>query len=160
MGKVVSKEILGKPKEKYWISYIRQRIRQQKNFLGFLSGPTGSGKSWSCLRIAEELDPEFNIDRCVFGGLELMNLINSGKLKRGSVIIFEEMGVEMSNKMWHSVTNQMLNYLMQTFRHLGFILLMNSPYMDFVDSATRKLFHAEMQTMKISFDKGVVYLKP
>ena len=96
----------------------------------------------------------------VFSGLELMTLINEGKLKRGSAICFEEVGIEMSNKNWQSVTNKMLNYLIQTFRHRGFILLMNSPYMDFVDSSTRKLFHAEMSTMGIDFNAGECKLKP
>lgn len=160
MAKVVDKKLMGKPNEKFWVSYIKQRIRKNKNFLGFISGQTGSGKSYSSLRIGEEVDPDFNIDRCVFGGLELMNLINSGKLKRGSAICFEEVGVEMNSKNWASVTNKMINYLFQTFRHKGFILIMNSPYMDFVDSATRKLFHAEMQTTGIDFEKQEVLLKP
>ena len=152
--------VLQKQNEKFWISYIRQRIKKNKNFLGFISGQTGSGKSWSSLRIAEELDPEFKIDRCVFGGIELMNLINSGGLKRGNAIVFEEIGVEMNNRNWGSVVNKMLNYLLQTFRHRGFILIMNSPYMDFVDAGTRKLFHAELQTCGINFNKQQVRLKP
>lgn len=160
MATVVDKRILGKPREKYWISYIKQRIRKNKNFLGFISGQTGSGKSYSSIRICEELDPEFDINRCVFGGIELMNLINSGKLKRGSAICMEEVGVEMNAKNWASVTNKMLNYLMQTFRHKGFILIMNSPFMDFVDSATRKLFHAEMETKGIDYENREVLLKP
>lgn len=160
MAYVIDKRIIGKPKEKYWITYIKQRIRKNKNFLGFVSGQTGSGKSYSCLRIGEELDPDFNIDRVVFSGLELMKLINSGKLKKGSYIVFEETGVAMSNKNWQSVTNKMLNYLLQTFRNRNFVLIMNSLYMDFVDSATRKLFHAEMQTQGIDLKKNEVLLKP
>lgn len=156
----LDRQMLNKPKEKYWITYIKQRIKKNKNFLGFISGQTGSGKSWSSLRICEDLDPEFNIDRVVFSGLELMNLINSDVLKRGNAICFEEAGVEMSNKNWQSVTNKMLNYLIQTFRHRGFILILNSPYMDFVDASTRKLFHAEMQTTGIDFNKGLCKLKP
>ncbi len=152
--------VLARPNEKYWIRYIKQRIAKNKNFLGFIGGQTGSGKSWSSLRIAEELDNDFNIDRVVFSGLELMNLINSGKLKRGSVIVFEETGVEMNNRNWGSVINKMLNYLLQTFRHRGFILIMNSPYMDFIDAATRKLFHAELLTAGINLDKQQVRLKP
>lgn len=159
MGKVLDRS-LKKRKEKYWIAYIRQRIQKNKNFLGFISGPTGSGKSYSTLRICEEIDPEFNIDKCVFGGLELMNLINSGTLRSGSAVAFEEVGVELSNKNWASITNKMLNYLLQTFRHRNFILIMNSPYMDFVDASTRKLFHAEMQTVSIDFKKQEVLLKP
>ena len=152
--------VLAKTQQKHWINYILQRIKKNKNFLAFVGGQTGSGKSWSCLRIAQELDAEFNIGRVVFTGLELMNLINSGKLKRGSVIVFEESGVEMNNRNWQSVVNKLLNYLLQTFRHLGFILIMNSPYMDFIDAGTRKLFHAEMQTVGINYDKGTVRLKP
>ena len=160
MATVVDKRILGKQPEKYWISYIKQRIKKNKNFLGFVSGPTGSSKSYSSIRIAEELDPDFNIDRIVFGGLELMNLINSGKLKSGSAIVMEEAGVEMSHKNWQSVTNKMLNYLMQTFRHRNFILILNSPYMDFVDASTRKLFHAEFSSMGIDYKKNEARLKP
>lgn len=157
---VIDKALLGKPHEKYWITYIKRRIKKNKNFLGFISGQTGSGKSWASLSICEELDPKFDITRCVFGGLELMNLINSGILKRGSAIVFEEAGVEMSNKNWQSITNKMLNYLLQTFRHRGFILIMNSPYMDFVDASTRKLFHAEMQMTGIDKDNKQGLLKP
>lgn len=146
--------------EKSWIRYIRQRIKQNKNFLCFISGPTGSGKSYSCLSIAEQLDPDFSVDRVVFRGVELMDLINSGKLKRGSVVIFEEAGVEMSSRNWQSTTNKMLNFLIQTFRHRNFILLFNSPYMDFVDASTRRLFHAEFKTLSIDFGKKVVKLNP
>ena len=87
---VIDKELLNKPKEKHWVTYIKQRITKNKNFLGFISGETGSGKSYSSLRIAEELDTDFNVDRCVFSGLELMDLINANGLKKGSVIVFEE----------------------------------------------------------------------
>lgn len=160
MATVIDKKLMNKPPQKHWISYIKQRIRKNKNFLGFVSGPTGSGKSYSTLRMCEEVDPEFNIERCVFGGLELMNLINNGKLKRGNAIAFEEIGVEISNRNWSSVTNKMINYLLQTFRHQGFILIMNSVYMDFIDAHTRKLFHAEMNTLGIDFDKKEVLLKP
>lgn len=152
--------VLPKPKEKHWITYIKQRIKKNKNFLGFISGQTGSGKSMCSLRIAEELDPEFSIDRIVFNGIELMDLINSDKLKKGSVIVFEEAGVEMNNKNWASVTNKMLNYLLQTFRHRCFILIFNSPYMDYIDASSRKLFHAEMQTLGINFNKKTCKLKP
>src|SRR3990167_182964 len=159
-GVVVDKAIMKKPHEKHWISYIKQRIRQNKNFLGFISGQTGSGKSWSTLSICEDVDPEFSIERVVFSGIELMQLINQPDLKRGSAIAFEECGVEMNSRNWASTTNKMLNYLVQSFRHRGLILIMNSPYMDFVDAATRKLFHAEMRTTGIDFKAGECRLKP
>lgn len=160
MGWVVDKRLMGKPQEKYWVTYIKQRIRKNKNFLGFISGQTGSGKSWSCISMAETLDKDFNVDRIVFGGLELMKLVNSNKLKRGSVIVFDEMSIDMDNRNWNSTMNKMINYLLQTFRYRGFILLMNSPFMDFIDAKTRKLFHADIGIAEIDFNKCETILKP
>ena len=156
----IDMRMLGKPKQRYWSTYILQRIKKNKNFLCFISGQTGSGKSWSTLSLCEELDKDFNINQVVFNGLELMNLINSGTLKRGSCINFEEVGVEMSNKNWQSTTNKVIAYLVQTFRYRGYILFMNSPYMDFLDAGIRKLFHCEMSTNSINFNTGICTVKP
>lgn len=144
----------------YWIEFIKDRIKKNKNFLGFISGPTGSGKSWTCMSIAERLDPEFDISRVVFNARQFMKLVQDPKIKSGNVIVFEEMGVSMSNKSWQSLTNKMLNFCFQTFRHRNFIVLMNSPYMDFVDASTRKLFHAELRTVSIDLGTCQVKLKP
>lgn len=152
--------ILKQREETSWVTYVKYRIKKNKNALLFISGPTGSGKSYSSLSIAEQIDKEFDITHVVFSGVELMDLINGDKLHKGSVIVFEEMGVEMSNKNWMSVTNKMINYLMQTFRHRCFVLIMNSPYMDFVDASTRKLFHAEISTQGIDFKRKITILKP
>lgn len=143
-----------------WIRYIKNRIANNRNFIGFVGGPTGSGKSWSCITIATFLDPNFSIDNIVFDAKGLMARVNRGKLKPGSVIVFEEAGVALSNRNWQSTLNKIINYLFQTFRHKRFILLMNSPYMDFIDAATRKLFHAELKTIKIDKARGVTILKP
>ena len=152
--------VLQQDKTSAWVRYLHQRIEQNKNFVGFVGGPTGSGKSWSCLSIAEETDPNFSIDNVVFDAKALMALINSGKLKSGSFIVFEEAGVSLSNRNWQSQLNKIINYLFQTFRHKRFILLLNSPYMDFIDAASRKLFHAEFKTIKIDKQRQATILKP
>lgn len=147
-------------KDPSWVRYAKQRISKNKNFLMFISGPTGSGKSYASLSIAAMMDPEFNMSRVVFSAKELMDLINSGTLHKGSVIVWEEAGVGLSNRNWFSVTNKVIGFLMQTFRHRCFILIMNAPYMDFADASLRKLFHAELQTISIDFKEKKVKLKP
>lgn len=144
----------------FFIKYIKQRIRQNKNFVCLISGQTGSGKSWSALSIAEMLDPNFTIDQIIFKGTELLSLINSGKLKRGSVIIWDEAGIDLSNRAWMSATNKLLNFVFQTFRHKGYILFFTTPYSDFVDKQTRRLFHCEMKTIKINFKNKTTKIKP
>lgn len=149
-------------KEYLFVKYIRRRIEQNKNFLGIITGQTGSGKSWSGLSIGEMLDKDFGIDRVIFRGTELMELINSDKLpkRKGIVILFDEAGIDLSSRSWQSMTNKLLNFLLQTFRHRCFVLLFTTPYEDFVDSATRKLFHSELKTVSIDFGKKTTKIKP
>lgn len=149
-----------KEKQYSLVRYIHRRISNNKNFLATITGPTGSGKSWSALSMAELIDPEFNASRVIFKARDLMKLINSGSLKPGSVILWDEAGIDLSNRNWQSVTNKMLNALLQTFRHKNFILLFTVPFHDFIDSASRKLFHADFETQRINKNEGAVIIKP
>ena len=148
------------PQEYSWVRYIKKRIDENKNFMAIISGATGSGKSWSALSIGQLLDPEFDVSRVIFRGTDLLKLINSGKLKKGSVIVWDEAGIDLSNRSWQSATNKLLNFLLQTFRHKNIILLFTTPYSDFVDKLTRRLFHAEFKTISIDFDKNTTKIKP
>lgn len=142
------------------VRYIHRRIKNNKNFLCTITGPTGSGKSFTALSLGELIDPEFNASRVIFKARQLMKLINEGNLKPGSVIIWDEAGIDLSNRNWQSVTNKMLNALLQTFRHKNFILFFTVPYHDFIDSATKKLFHADFETQRINKIQEVVVIKP
>ena len=64
----------------YFNGYIVQRIRNNKNFIVAVTGPTGSGKSYSVLRQGETLDPDFNADNVCFTATQFMNLIKWVKL--------------------------------------------------------------------------------
>jgi type II secretory ATPase GspE/PulE/Tfp pilus assembly ATPase PilB-like protein len=142
------------------VRYIQRRIKNNKNFLATITGPTGSGKSWSALSMAKLIDPTFTADRVIFRARELMKLINEGNLGAGSVIVWDEAGIDLSNRNWQSVTNKMLNALLQTFRHKNFILFFTVPYHDFIDSASKKLFHADFETQRINKNQGLVIIKP
>lgn len=146
----------------YFSSYILQRIRQNKNFLGCITGQTGSGKSWSALRMGEILDSDFNIQNVCFTPEDFMDLVNekTKKLKRGSVILYDEIQVTMSNLDYMSIQSKMINYVLQTFRHKGFILLVTSPYFQFINLTARKLFHSRMETISINPKEGYVSIKP
>jgi ABC-type dipeptide/oligopeptide/nickel transport system ATPase component len=144
----------------YFIMYIKSRIKKNKNFLAAITGPTGSGKTYSSLRIAQDLDPEFNSERVVFTPNEFISLINHGNLKSGSVIVFDEAGVSLNNREWQSKSNNLIQYILQTFRHRNYIVLFTSPDFAFIDKASRKLFHSYMETSGINFEKKVCNIKP
>jgi len=144
-----------------WYTYIENRIKQNKNFLGCITGGTGSGKTYSALRMAEMLDKDFNADRIVFTPKDFIDLLNSGTLKKGSVIVADEFGVSMNSRNWQSLDNQMMNFILQTFRsEFNSIVFFTSPDFAFIDVSARKLFHSHMMTMGINQTDKEVKIKP
>lgn len=137
------------------VNYALQRVKNNQNFLAIACGQTGSGKSWLMVKYFELLykaqgkDPLNYLHHIVFRVEDFIELLNSGKLEKGDVILFDEIGIEGNNRQWYSLTNKALNYTVQTFRHLNLIVLFTAPSFDYVDSAVRKLFHAYIETVKI-----------
>jgi hypothetical protein len=146
--------------EKSWISYIKGRIAKKKNFLGIITGPPGIGKSWSGLSICYQADKDFSPIKIVTTTRQLLELINSGTLKSGDAILWDEAGIDISNRNWQSIVNKTLNFLFQTFRHKRLIIILTVPYIDFVDAGTRKLIHAEFEVQKIDYDSNEARIKP
>lgn len=146
----------------YFNSYILQRIERNKNFIACITGQTGSGKSWSALRLAESLDPDFNIDNVCFTAKQFMALINNKvkPLHKGSNLIFDELQVTMGHLDYQSLQAKLLNYILQTFRHRCFVLWVTSPHFNFINASARKLFHSRMETVSINPNKKQVSLKP
>jgi energy-coupling factor transporter ATP-binding protein EcfA2 len=152
-----------KPKNS-WVRYFNRRIQLNKNNLVVFTGTTGSGKTWSAISILELMTKEdgvsFTIDHIVFSLKELMELINSGKLVKGSKILFDEPQVSISSRDFMSETNKVFNFLLSTFRHRNWTLFFCTPYEDLLDKATRKLFHAKFETMSININTKTCRIKP
>ncbi len=148
-------------KEYSWVKYIHNRIKNKKNFLCAVVGPTGSGKSWAGLSIALMLDKNFDASRIKFGLPGIMELINSElNYPPGSVFFWDEFQIGGGAREWRSLANRLLNSLLSTFRHRQFILLITTPYSDFIDSQTRKLLHAEFELKKINYETKKAKIKP
>jgi len=144
-----------------FIAYIKARLHDQnKNFLAAVVGPTGSGKSWAGLKLCEEVDPNFTIEQVVFSPKEFINLLRSGKLKRGSAVLFDESGVSANSRNYQTATNKALHYLNQTFRSQNFCVIYTLPDFGFMDIGIRKLCHALLQTQNIDYDAGVCWTRP
>ena len=146
----------------YFNSYIISRIRANKNFICCITGQTGSGKSYAALREGEILDSNFDISNVCFSPEEFMDLVNgkTKQLNRGSVIVFDEVQVTMSALDFQSLQARLINSCLQTFRYMGFILFMTSPYFSFINKSARKLFHSRWETISIDRQRKVSTLKP
>lgn len=147
-----------------FLGYVNRRIKLNKNFICAITGATGSGKSWSALRLAQLLDKDFTTDNICFSAIDIMKLITGETkeegLKSGSVIVWDEMQIDMSNVDWQSKIARVINQLLQTFRHRNFIFIATMPYFDLMNKSSRKMYHCRMETLHIDSKKGIVVIKP
>lgn len=147
-------------KDSNFLAYIRKRIDNKQNFLCLVIGQTGTGKSVSAVALAEKLDPNFNAENIVFDSDSFSTLLNSGRLKKGSVIIYDEVGVGMSHLEFWSKANKIMNRILQTFRKDCIIVFFTTPSKSFLDSNARKLLHCYLQTAGINYKKSLARLRP
>lgn len=138
---------------------LDKRISQNKNNLVIVCGETGSGKSFTALAIGEAIDPTFCVERVVFNVKDFIKLLNSKKLKKGSVIVFDEAGVGIPSRQWYSLSNKVINYILQTFRHENLSVIFTTPTFEFIDKQTRTLFHFYIETLKVKIAQQKVMAK-
>jgi len=134
-------------------------FRKNQNWLCAIVGATGTGKSYTALHLAEVIDPEFTITRVVFTTEEFMKLLNSGTLKRGSCIVWDEAGTGINTRDWYTISNKTLSLVVQTFRNMNIALIMTVPSFAFLDSQIRALFHGYIQTCGVDRNKNEVVVK-
>lgn len=154
--------VMYKEGEPSWITWIKKRIKKEnKNFIALFQGPTGVGKTWAALSVAAMIDEEFNVDQVAFSLKELMQIINADwfKEKKWKIVIFDEPQITISNRKWQSTMNQMMNYLLSTFRHQNIILFFCSPYRDFLDSQSMKLLHCIYECRGVDTKKNMSRLR-
>jgi len=144
-----------------FVDYIKIRLhRLNKNYLCAIVGATGSGKTYSALRLAEQVDENFTIAQVVFTPQEFMDLLNSGSLKRGSAIVFDEAGVAANSRNFQTATNKCLHFITQTFRSQNYCVIYTCPDFAFLDLGIRKLVHALLETKRIDYASECVIVKP
>ncbi len=146
----------GFDKEAWMVSQIRDRVRNRNlNAICIWVGPTGSGKSYSALRMAELVDPDFALSRIVFRPLDFLDLINQD-LPKASVILWDEMGLGMPAREWNSLFNKSIGYVLQSFRFRNLCLFMTVPDQGFIDSQARRLFHYFFDCRRIDTKRDLV----
>lgn len=124
------------------VSWIKNRIKENRNANLIFTGQTGSGKSYSAMKLGEMLDPDFDIDKIVFDVKSFLELINQKPpLPKGSVLIFDDAGVGLSNREWSSLSVKIFGKLTQNFRYRNLITIFTVPAMDFIEKQTRMLIH-------------------
>jgi hypothetical protein len=127
----------------FFQSWYRRTHFEKKNVYSVAVGQVGSGKSYTAMSIGCLLDPNFSIDNVAFSPTEYLTAMDKAERRKkyGQVIVFDEMGVGMAARSWHSVQNRLTSEFLQTARHLRLISIFTVPTMGFIDKNARILTH-------------------
>jgi len=140
-------------------------INKHQNAIIVVTGKTGSGKSYVSLRIGElwykyHFSKRLPIEHVCFSIEEVINLLNSGNLKRGDLIILEEAGANLGSLDFQNKVQKVFTYVLQSFRSMNLCLIMNLPYLSMLNKSARLLAHAYFNTEKIDYKKNICKIKP
>ena len=146
-----------------WIARrIWKRLHEQNtNALVGIFGLPGVGKTYTAFRIAELVDPGFNIDRIVFTIPDLIHLINGPpRLPRGSAIVLDDASQAANSRKWQSPVNQALSDVGNTFRFEGYLVLVTARLSGIIDSQFRSLFHLTLEIKSRDMATKTIKAKP
>ncbi len=138
---------------------INRTTVQNKNALLASVGDTGSGKSYALCSILAASDPTFTLDRVVYSLEEMMDLLDSGKLKSGQALLYDEIGVSQPSDAWYTAASKAFNFEFQTNRQDNFIVGFAAPDLTFINSKTRRLFHYILEPQSINKTTNMARLK-
>lgn len=117
---------------------IGRRIRNHQNVVAAVCGETGSGKSYTALKIGELVDPNFGPDSVVFSAKEFIETFESRP--PGSVVIFDE-GQEWNARRAMSKKNVEMSDILAMLRFTQVNIIFTSPNIKMVDVNLRRLMH-------------------
>jgi len=127
---------------------LRDRIykppNMQNNWSAFVFvGREGSGKSQTCAKILEDVDPTFDADRVFFDPLDLLQFIaDLPKAERaGKAVMLDESGVGMGVRSWYEQSQIKVNKAFQTLRDDNMIFGTTLPSLSLLDSQLSTRLH-------------------
>lgn len=128
--------------ERMLINTWAARIKSGRNLIVLFVGPTGEGKSWSAVRLAElllealEMPP---VPTFIFKTRFFLAAVRENVPRR--VLLWDEAGLGMPAREWQSLFNKIAGYISQSFRFKNLVLFITVPDMSFIDIQQRKLAH-------------------
>lgn len=111
--------------------------RENEHFMGVLVGQEGSGKSYTALKIANEIDPSFTADRVIFDVEEMLRVLKDGNHEPGNFYVLDEAGASLGRRTWQDRGQVLANQALQLIRSHNLGLLFTLPRLSELDSQTQ-----------------------
>jgi len=144
--------------------WFEHRINKNKNCIVVVVGPTGSGKSYSSLKLCLDLSKRFGTNFSLKDNVSFSfeNMLKQTMLpknkKKGTCFMFEEIGSTGSGGAsgnWQSKQNQFCSAIFQTNRHMNQIFFLTLPLFSSLTADVRKLCHMKIEMVCINPAKQV-----
>lgn len=122
---------------------VESRFRQKKNtFIAIVGGP-GEGKSYTALRLAEIIQPDFDVKtQVVYYPHQFLDIINNASKRGIKVLVLDEAQVTIPAKLWYSFTNLAISFVTTTFRQLkSLALIIVTPNINWVEKTIREIIN-------------------
>ncbi len=140
-------------------SWALKRNRNNRPVNIVFTGEGGSGKSYSAIRLALNLDPNFSLRNIVFDTKAFLNRLNSN-LPPGSVIVYEEAGNGLNAKRWHDEQVIIFGETAETMRYRGYMVFFTVPRLPFIDSTTRQLVQMLLESTSTKGRARMLFITP
>ena len=123
----------------WFIQEVKARLKSGRNFICIIHGPTGSGKSYLAMKIAEVLDPTFNVNRVLFNPENFFKLVKT--LPPDSFVVVDEAGAILDARRFMTAINCITSYVLETFRFKRVNVIFTVPSIKMLDINVRRLMH-------------------
>lgn len=126
-----------------YMKHVYREVHYNKfGYFGVMTGPPGSGKTETAMLMAYLQDDTFTVDnlkeRVFFEPKYFLKAID--QFKKYSWIVWSETGITLSSKKWNTVSNIMVEDVIQTMRLKTMGVVFDSQAISFVDNRARSMF--------------------
>jgi gluconate kinase len=122
--------------------------RKNEHFMGCIVGREGSGKSYTALKLANNLDSGFNADRVIFDVSELLKILSDGDHSPGDFYVLDEAGVSLGNRTWQDRAQILANQALQLVRSHNLGLIFTLPRLSELDSQAEGRLQAVLEVVE------------
>jgi len=108
--------------------------KRNEHFMMCIVGREGSGKSYTAMRIADAIDPNFSHENVMFEVDELLRTLRDGDFQQGDMLVLDEAGVSFGKRTWQDRSQVLANQAMQLIRSHNIGIITTLPRASELDS--------------------------
>lgn len=147
------------------INHILKRWKMGLYSLVIVAGMPGSGKTRSCIRIAEKITEKvngkntFTCDHIIDNFLDFVRFVKNAKIDELNIAVIEEVSVLFPSRRAMAAVNVDLGALLDTCRKKKIIIFANAPIWSQIDSHMRAMGNIYIESIRIFKTAGLVWSK-